>query len=191
MNLSSIPQWTAQGLLPPYQGKPTSPNRSPYRVSLVDVVLKYATSRERNEILQGYLEFRAALHAVGLTSGFQWIDGSFFENIELSGRRAPHDMDVVTFFHLPEGQTQESLHFPSPDLFDRVSTKAKYHIDSYFVLLNGEKPEPLVRQSTYWYSVWSHRRIDELWKGFLQVDLFHTHDLLANEELVVASGQGG
>ncbi|WP_414651656.1 DUF6932 family protein [Hafnia paralvei] len=34
---------------------------------------------------------------MGLAEGFQWVDGSFTENIELIERRTPNDVDVVTF----------------------------------------------------------------------------------------------
>ena len=71
----SIPQWTAQGVLPPINSSiPTTTDRSPYEVSLTDVVLRYATSPERNAIFEGFLRFRAALHAAGLDKGFQWIE---------------------------------------------------------------------------------------------------------------------
>jgi hypothetical protein len=38
---------------------------------------------------------------VGLDNGFQWIDGSFVEDVEKSRGRAPGDVDIVTFAHRP------------------------------------------------------------------------------------------
>jgi hypothetical protein len=179
----SIPQWTAQGVLPPINSAiPTTTDRSPYEVSLTDVVLRYATSPERNAIFEGFLRYRAALHAAGLDKGFQWIDGSFLENIELIEKRAPRDMDVVTFSHLQSGQTQADLLRDSPRLFNPVFAKVDYHVDAYFVQLNSDVPEPLVSQSTYWYSLWSHRR-DGQWKGYLQIDLSPAHDPIAKANL--------
>jgi hypothetical protein len=123
-----IPEWTSLGVLPPISA--TAFERSPYRTSLTDLILRYATSVARNGILQGLLSFREALHAVGLSSGFQWVDGSFVENIELIENRDPHDVDVVTFFHMPDEQTQEALYSLASDLFKPSSTKATYHVDA-------------------------------------------------------------
>jgi hypothetical protein len=38
--------------------------------------------------------------------------------------------------------------------------------------------ERLVAQSSYWYSMWSHRR-NQAWKGFLQIDLAPSQDVEA------------
>jgi len=171
MNSVAIPNWNHQGVLPPINPvNPTSVERSPYAVSLTDFVLRFGTSSKRQSILAGFLQFRSALHAIRLVNGFQWVNGSFLEDIETIEKRNPGDIDAVTFFHLPTGQTQESLLRISPRLFKPSLTKADYHVDAYFVQLNGGAPEPLVQLSTYWYSIWSHRR-NEQWKGYLQIDL--------------------
>ena len=120
--------------------------------------------------MAGFLGFRDALQATGLVEGFQWINGSFLENVEEVEERNPRDIDVVTFFHLPDGEDQESLLQASPRLFDQQAMKADYHVDAYFVQLSTTAPESLVAQSTYWNSLWSHRRNGQ-WKGYLRVDL--------------------
>ena len=98
----AIPTWTADGVLPPINAShPVSPMRSPYVVSLTDYVLRFGDTAERRTILEGFLRYRAALHAAGLVQGFQWLDGSFLEHIELTEGRAPNDIDVVTFYRLP------------------------------------------------------------------------------------------
>lgn len=179
----AIPDWNAQGVLPPINlASPTSFDRSPYQISLTDLILRYATSPERSAILDGFLRFRAALHAVGLVQGFQWVDGSFLEHIEIIEERSPRDVDVVTFYHLSSGQTQQSLLTANLKLFDPKNTKQAYQVDAHFVQLNQQRPEPLVRQSAYWYSLWSHRRND-LWKGYLQVDLAPGEDEIAQTSL--------
>jgi len=104
-----IPAWNAFGVLPPAQGGLTSAGRSPYTVSLTDLVLHYGTSTERCAIIAGFLRYRAALHAAGLVAGFQWVNGSFVENVEEQEGRPPNDIDVVTFYHLPVGSSQASL----------------------------------------------------------------------------------
>ena len=56
MTYVSIPHWTAEGVLPPVNFGPSSAaDRSPYRVSLTDLVLRFSTSSERWEILDGFL----------------------------------------------------------------------------------------------------------------------------------------
>lgn len=176
----AIPECTAQGLLPPVNSAdPTSVNRSPYKVSITDLVLRYAESPEREAILQGLLQYRSRLHAIGLISGFQWIDGSFAENVELIEGRPPQDVDVVTFYHLPEGRTQNDLLQGTPRLFCPDHTKTEYHVDAYFVHLDGYAPEPLVGHTTYWYSLWAHKR-DGRWKGYLQIDLSPDEDGVAS-----------
>ena len=91
-----IPTWTAEGVLPPIDAvAATSANRAPYPVSLYDLVVRFGTSLARCEILRGFLSHRAALHANGYRAGFQWLDGSFMEDIEGLEARTPKDMDVV------------------------------------------------------------------------------------------------
>jgi hypothetical protein len=163
----AIPAWNPQGLLPPVDPiDPASPERSPYRVALLDVVARFATSPQRRQILRGWLSYRAALHGMGLTGGFQWLDGSFLEQVEMRENRSPKDMDVVTFLNVPEGFA------PSPRqiaVLDNEAAKRAYRIDGYFVELNLPNDQ-LVRRSAYWYSLWSHRR-DHAWKGYLEADL--------------------
>lgn len=191
MNAVAIPNWNSQGVLPPINpAAPTSVDRSPYWVSLTDVVLRFATTPDRRSILAGLLSFRAALHSVGLTEGFQWLNGSFAEDIETIVGCPPHDIDVVTFFRLPPGQTQQSLSRARPRLFDPRGTKNDYHVDAYFVQLDSGSPEPLVNQSAYWYSLWSHRRNGQ-WKGYLRIDLSSSDDPVARANLDKMTNHGG
>lgn len=121
MSTASIPAWNSQGGLPPVipDALPSS-KRSPYRASLVDLMSRFGRTPERKRILEGFLNYRNALHSIGLDSGFQWINGSFLEHIERIENRAPRDIDVVTFFHLPDGQSQETLSQANSHLFNWV-----------------------------------------------------------------------
>lgn len=102
-----IPAWNAQGVLPPVGvADPTSTIRSPYVVPLIEVVHRFGTTVERRTILGGLMRYRAALHAIGLVQGFQWLDGSFLEDVEGLESRPPNDIDVVTFFRLLPGETE-------------------------------------------------------------------------------------
>ena len=187
----SIPEWDSRGVIPPNSvAEPKSFDRSPYRVSVLDFVLRFGDSATRREILSGFLNFRYALRSAGVVCGFQWVDGSFLEEIERTEDRHPHDIDVVTFFHLPVGHTQISLEAENPALFDTRSTKRDFSVDAYFVHLNAAYLEQLVDVAAYWYSLWSHRR-DGRWKGYVQLDLSDTDDQAARADLEPITNGGG
>lgn len=180
-----IPSWNNQGVIPPVRGlEGNDPDRSPYIVTLQSVVERFASSKERIRILKGLLDYRAELYKIGLTKGFQWLDGSFMENIEILESRPPHDMDVVTFFYLPQGETQKSLLDKGGKFLFGKHLKEKYFVDAYLVTLsNVENQHPVfIRKVCYWYSMWSHRR-SNLWKGFLQISLNPKEDELAKDIL--------
>lgn len=194
MTTVAIPDWNAQGAIPPINDlQPTAVNRSPYIVSLTDVVLRFGQSAERRAVLDGFLRYRAALHAAGLVQGFQWLDGSFLEHVELLESRPPNDIDVVTFYKLPVGKTQQDLQAQAPDIFpnsraSQLAMKANFYVDAYAVHL-GMVSERLVKQGAYWYSMWSHRR-NQIWKGYVQVDLAPIEDAAAQAALTNLGNQG-
>ena len=142
--------------------------------------MRFSTSPERRAILKGYLGYRAQLHRIGFANGFQWIDGSFLENVETIECRVPQDIDIVSFVHTPGGLnlTEEDV-----QLFDPAVTKPRFHVDAYVIEMNQVTPRELASWSAYWYSVWSHRRT-HVWKGFLQVELAPIEDAEALAWLV-------
>lgn len=173
MTTVAIPSWNVLGLLPSIDSKiPTSPDHFPYRVSLKDVVMRFATTSERRNVLSGFLKYRKALHQLGFKSGFQWLNGSFAEYVEMIEKRPPHDMDVVTFLHTPE-------HFVLSDtdmeIFNNDYAKSHFSVDAYIVELDELSSDQIVIHSAYWYSMWSHRR-NQAWKGFLQIELDPAED---------------
>lgn len=147
----------------------------PYAVELAGLVDHFSSTPERIAILKGLLRFRADLHRAGIVNGFQWLDGSFLEHVEMLESRPPCDMDVVTFLHLPEGWDQQSLYQENSALFDQKKAKTTYQMDAYFVELGQPTNAWQVKKISYWYSLWSHRR-DGMWKGFVQVDLDPSQD---------------
>lgn len=189
-----IPAWNAQGVLPPVgRPDPTSAVRSPYVVPLSEVVHRFGTNSDRLSILDGLLRYRAALHATGLSQGFQWLNGSFVEDVERVEGRPPNDIDVVTFFRLSTGVTEAAVAQRVPDLFPqdhagRVSFKQRFHVDAYLENLEAS-PERVIRRSTYWYSMWAHRR-NGAWKGYVQVDLAPAADDGARALLASLTGSG-
>lgn len=125
---------------------------------------------------------RAVFHALGVVNGFQWVDGSFLEHVELLESRPPGDIDVVTYFDLPPGKSEADLVALNPVLFDHDHVKTTYKVDHYPVVLGKYIDAFQVRQVSYWYSMWSHRR-DGLWKGFIQVSLDPAEDIHALQTL--------
>jgi hypothetical protein len=175
-----IPNWNSSSVLPPIRPgqKGHSSDRSPYRVPLTAVVERFATSPERIRILRGLIQYRTALAQTIITNGFQWLDGSFMEDKETLKGLPPKDIDVVTFFQLPENKTQNDLLIPHSDLFNHALVKSTYFVDSFTHQLGLPTGPYDVRQISYWYSMWSHRR-NGIWKGFVQVDLSTADDQVA------------
>lgn len=181
------------GVVPPVRPNAAGhdPDRSPYQVGLDEIVDMFAISQDRADILNGLFDYREALHNVGFVAGFQWLDGSFLENIEDLEGRSPNDIDVVTFFELPAGQTQASLMPIAGHLFDPSQTKVAFRVDAYPFEIGSAMTATTVRQIAYWYSMWSHRR-NGVWKGFAQVDLNPANDVRGRSRLAqkVAAGFG-
>lgn len=184
----TVPSWNAAGLLPAHDiDNPVSHQRSPYQVTVVDLVRTLATSPERQVIAKGFLRYREALHALGFERGFQWINGSFCTDIETLEQRSPGDIDVVTFFESPALMDKGLIAATHPELFDSHAAKQQFSCDAYVVDMTGTSAF-LIAQAAYWSSVWGHSR-SGIWKGFLQVDLEPTLDqearyLLAADEVV-------
>jgi hypothetical protein len=170
-----IPNFDASGVLPPFiNGTPTLPaNQAPYLVDLSHFVTHFATSAERIKILNGFLDYRSKLKATGVVDGFQWIDGSFVEDVELTRGRPPSDIDIVTFAYTPVPNTRaEQIKFitNNEELFKAPLSKKKYMCDAYFVNLEA-KPKFLVKQSQYWFGLFSHQKATSIWKGMIELDL--------------------
>jgi len=104
---------------------------------------------------------------------------------------SPNDIDVVTFYILPVGQTQQTLAASHPQLFDHDYLKNNYHVDAYFFELKYSTIARLIAETIYWYSLWSHQRNSLLWKGYLQIDLSPTNDSVALDNLNRIKSQGG
>ena len=166
----AIPDYE-NGILPPFIGEGFDvAGRSPYSATFADVVARFGNTPERRLLLIGLSKYRVALRKAGLFSGFQWISGSFVEDKESTEGAASRDIDVVTLYHLPEGETQATLVAAAPDLFDREATKSRYSVDAYFLSLSQPLTEDFIERCLYWHSLWGHRR-DGRWKGYLRVDL--------------------
>lgn len=171
-----IPAFNESGVLPPFIG--VSPairvEASPYKATMSEIVSRFASSEERVSILSGLMNYRDDLRKIGFIEGFQWINGSFVENVEDNDNRSPNDIDIVTFAKrpllMPSGKSVGNLLNDNLHLFDPTSTKLKYLCDAYFVDMD-KNPAYLVDDTRYWFGLFSHRRSSYLWKGIISVDL--------------------
>jgi hypothetical protein len=161
-----VPDFNSSGVIPPHLGDPTILQQiSPYPVSSLEVCEKFSFSEDRRIILLGWLELRAAIRLAGYTHGFQWLDGSFLEDVENRQSRSPGDIDVVSFLHSPSAPV-----ILPPTLTDHDATKNQFNVDHFVVPLNWNG-EIIVEHSRFWCGLFSHRREDGVWKGMLRVDL--------------------
>jgi Family of unknown function (DUF6932) len=137
---------------------------------------------ERVTILRGFIQLRAELRRHGMTQAFQWIDGSFLEDIEVIEGRQPRDIDVVTFYWSRDPNFTQNLIAAFPDLVNRAVIKANFHTD-HFPVDAGFHPETTIEFTRYWAGLFSHNR-SSIWKGMLKIDLNTQPDDLAAEALL-------
>jgi len=165
-----IPAFDANNVLPPHAGDPRDIGQlSPYPCTSAEFCLHFATSPDRIAILYGYLQFRELLGLGGFISGFQWLDGSFLENIEAESNRAPGDLDIITIYVPTDAGFNGRVAATHPILTDHNQIKAAYRMDHYF-LDTTRHPILTVELTRYWVGLFSHRR-DGVWKGMLRIDL--------------------
>ena len=172
-----VPSFTIDGVLPPYVGSDgpggAISDMTPYQASPTEVIKALGYTPERRHMLRNWIDHRSRLRQLGITDGFQCLDGSFVET------KQPKDLDVVTFFHRPlvaNNPSQiQALFMTNPETFNRVRVKGLYSLDVFFVDLNGS-PKSTVTYSIYLFGLFSHRRQDDVWKGMLQVDLKSVQD---------------
>ena len=179
----TIPEWDLNRVIPPIRpgtpkdGEHQQGNRSPYPTTLVEFVERFATSPERVRLIDGYLAYRAALHQAGIQRGFQWVDGSFVEHVEQRhfDPGMPNDIDVVTFFFPPEEHAIDYVALFTPEL-----TKDTFSVDAYGFQLGVALTPARAELIGYWHGMWSHRRVDLRWKGFVRIDLNPNEDAIAS-----------
>ena len=180
----TIPEWDGNKVLPPI--RPGTPQgrehdslyRAPYVAPLEEFVTRFATTPERVDLIERFLQYRTALHQQGISRGFQWINGSFVENVEQSSNpRTPRDIDVVTSFY---GNENPSLYL---ELFNPRTTKLNFDVDGYGIELGRPLAVATAMDIGYFHGMWSHRRVDHVWKGFIQVDLDPEEDPPAQDRL--------
>lgn len=102
--------------------------------------------------------------------GFQWLDGGFLDRKAVE----PKDVDVITF-HLHENGLDpdgvNALAERRPELFGDELTLETFCCDAYFIDLDGEDKEFLIRYVTYWVGLFSHQRVTGVRRGLVQIPL--------------------
>lgn len=180
-----IPTLNQSGVLPPFipGSLPSDINSmAPYKATLLDIAERFTSSLDRKDIFSGLVSYRAELRRAGITSGFQWIDGSFVEDVETTRGRSPQDVDIITFADRPfeylDNQNWQSFVNSRLDLFLPDISKERYRCDAYFVDMSLP-PVFLVNQTKYWFGLFSHQRETYLWKGMLEVPLSDDQDVIS------------
>lgn len=165
-----IPRFDHNLVLPPHLGDPTQRTHlSPYPCTTLDLCERFGTTPERKRILGRFLDFRERLQNEGLFTGFQWLDGSFLEDVEVRDGRPPRDLDLVTVYWGYDRAFQVALVQKFPEFARRALSKARYSLDHY-VLDAGCTTELTIDQTRYWISLFSHNR-SGVWKGMLRIEL--------------------
>jgi hypothetical protein len=178
-----IPSFDHNLVLPPHLGDPTDRGQlSPYPCSTLDLCQRFGTSPERREILGKFLDFRERLTSEGVTTGYQWLDGSFLEDVETREGRAPSDLDVVTVYWGYDLSFQSNLFKKFPEFASPVLSKTTFRLDHY-PLDAGYKAEFTLENTRYWILLFSHNR-QGVWKGMLKIELnTPVEDSAARQEL--------
>lgn len=182
-----IPPFDHNLVTPPHSGDPTLiGDLSPYPSTTLELCQQFGTSPERRNILSGFLDFREQLTSKGLTTGFQWLDGSFLEDVETREGRPPKDLDVVTVYWGYSLAFQQQVTANLPEFADPSLAKVNFFLDHY-PFDAGHRPETTVELARYWISLFSHNRL-AVWKGMLRVELnTAADDSAAREELAKAT----
>lgn len=167
MNLTSIPQFNHEGLLPPFTGDPCSSiGNSPYKSNVSDLIHRFGTSKRRVSILAGYIKHRRRLFQIGIKNGFQWINGSFLQNLN----REPRDIDVVTIFYTNLKRCNFNIILKkNHSLFIPTLAKKFYDTDAHFVDVAALNYYTFSRQLSFYLGLFSHARDSFLWKGILEI----------------------
>ena len=165
-----IPHFDHNLVLPPHLGDPVNSGQlSPYPCTTLDLCERLGTTVERRAILGKFLDFRERLSGEGLTNGFQWLDGSFLEDVETRDSRPPRDLDLVTVYWGYNEAFQTGLASRFPEFASPRLSKTAYSLDHY-PFDAGADPPVTLEQTRYWILLFSHNR-QGVWKGMLRIEL--------------------
>lgn len=175
--MAPVPAFDARGLMPPFIGNDAvTKDRAPYEASMLEVVATLGTSEHRRDLIRGLLDYRGLLDGLGYSGGLQFVDGSFTENVEGREGRSPNDIDVFSYLVRPARYQQDHNLWAtsgfvewSNEIADRSLNKARFHLDTYAIAVDQHGPLSLILETTYWYSLFAHKKLTHDWKGFLRI----------------------
>ena len=104
-----------------------------------------------------------------MTQGYQWLDGSFLEDVEARENRPPNDLDLLTLYWGYDLKFQKLLRREFPEFSDPSLSKKNFQLD-HFPIDIGISPDLTVENIRYWIQLFGHNR-DNIWKGMIRVDL--------------------
>ncbi len=186
-----LPQFDGTGLLPAFIGSDaTTADRSPYIVSMPELVVRFGTSPERRQLLRNLIEYRKVIASGGYDTGIQFIDGSFVEDIENIKGRPPRDIDIYSLLGMPEKYKNdkafwisEGMAYWSGEIAHRNKNKNRYQLDTYGDIIDTLPVPNFITRVIYWYGLFSHQRDTNTWKGFAALPLSPTSDAAGEVEL--------
>lgn len=173
-NENLIPEWDITGCLPIAIERIAF---SPYQMTSIEFVQHFNKTKERAKLLKDWLKYRHEI-ASNIYYGFEWVNGSFVENVEKTRKSPPNDIDVVDFVIF-----KKEL---SPQEYKTI--KRRYHVDAFLVsLLSQEKLAEMTNEKLFaWYDTnikriaqwnleWGHTH-DGNSKGFIKINFNQDDD---------------
>jgi hypothetical protein len=145
---------------------------------MADITSALGRTGQRAKLIGGLLQYRDLIIGLGYQDGFQFIDGSFVEDVERRESRDPLDIDVFSFLVRPpkyrsDPNSWETTGFSewSNEIVNRTQNKTRFGLDTYAIAVDQTPPLNVIKETIYWYSLFSHKRVTHEWKGFLCVTL--------------------
>lgn len=199
----SLPPCNPDGFLAPrqdWEAGPVAWLESPFLIPLEQFVERFAFNEKRRQILDGFLAHRMDLRAEGFETGFQWIGGSFVEDVEGLEGRNPNDIDVVSFLRCPPAITDplaiEAFFEGQMARHDRKLVKQNRLCDSFLVPFPPRRfqwsLDAIATPIIHWMNLLGSHRKTLKWKGLIQIDFETTDDdRAARTALLQAASRSG
>lgn len=153
---------------------------------MTEMVTALGTTTERRTLLRGLIGYRALLSTLGYTTGLQFINGTFAENVEAREGRPPNDIDVFSFLVRPAHYQNDPSRWIANGWNEWISeianppfNKTRYGLDTYAIAIDQHNALSLIKETIYWYSLFSHKRVTHDWKGFVRIALNPVDDAAA------------
>jgi Family of unknown function (DUF6932) len=100
--------------------------------------------------------------------------------------RPPNDIDVFSFLERPARYRANSSLWTSTgfgewqrEIANASGNKTRFGVDTYAIAVDQHGALQLIMATTYWYSLFAHKKLTYDWKGFLRVALNAADDAAA------------